>query len=197
MITKKILRTTSNREIHVLDNVVTVSDTIECKRVAQSLPYTLSNNVDNLIEHKKNVFFSHNFTEESFKLFRIIEKLKYVLPDYYNNRAIISARINATFSGNRIDIHTDTSQVLQKEIPNLEKCNAITSLVYLAEKWDPLDGGDTVFCNDSGDTEIAVSFAPNRMVIFDSMIPHKIGISYPNQNEPRLSFVFLSKLVDN
>ena len=63
--------------------------------------------------------------------------------------------------------------------------NGKTLLYYINTHWDADWGGETLFCNSYGEVEIAVSFKPNRIVIFDSHIPHKpAGISvnaYPHR----------------
>lgn len=197
MVIKKILTTSSKREICIFDNLLGVADIIEYKTIAQKLNYNISNNVDPLFEHKQNNFFTHVLDNENIKNFNVFQQLDRLLPKFYENRIVNRAWVNATFSTNRYPTHSDTSNFFEVTPKSITNCHTITTLVYLTLKWDKFDGGETLFCDDYGNTEIAIDFVPCRVVIFDSLIPHRIGFSYPNVNEPRICLVFTCVKVDN
>jgi hypothetical protein len=197
MVIKKILTTSSKREICIFDNLLGVADIIEYKTIAQRLSYNLSNNVDPLMEHKQNTFFTHVLNNETIRNFNVFQHLNRLLPEFYENRLVNKAWVNATFSTNRYPTHSDTSDIFEYSSKSITDCHTITTLIYLTLKWDKLDGGETLFCDDYGNTEIAIEFVPHRVVIFDSLIPHRVGLSYPNPNEPRICLVFTCVKVDN
>ena len=68
----------------------------------------------------------------------------------------------------------------------------LTALWFLCEQWDKEWGGETLFYDDSGDAEIAVSPRPGRMVLFDGAIRH--AGKPPNRNCPVGRYTFAIKL---
>jgi Rps23 Pro-64 3,4-dihydroxylase Tpa1-like proline 4-hydroxylase len=64
--------------------------------------------------------------------------------------------------GDMLFIHTDCK-------PDARE---LTALWFIAPKWDPEWGGETLFFNDDLDAEFVVSPRPGRVVIFDGAIPH-------------------------
>jgi len=68
----------------------------------------------------------------------------------------------------------------------------VTALWYLCERWDTEWGGETLFFDDNGDAEIAVSPRPARLLLFDGAIRH-VG-KPPNRNCPVARYTFAIKL---
>lgn len=64
--------------------------------------------------------------------------------------------------GDMLFIHTD-SQPGDREL---------TALWFIAPRWEPEWGGETLFYNSDLDAEFVVSPRPGRVVIFDGAIPH-------------------------
>ena len=52
----------------------------------------------------------------------------------------------------------------------------VTVLYYGNLRWDPDWGGETIFYDDAGDADVAVSPRPNRVVVSRGAIPHKGGV---------------------
>lgn len=48
----------------------------------------------------------------------------------------------------------------------------LTALWFLAARWEPEWGGETMFFDDSGDALFCASPKPGRLVVFDGAIPH-------------------------
>lgn len=48
----------------------------------------------------------------------------------------------------------------------------LTALWFVCETWDPEWGGETVFFDDQGDAQVAVSPRPGRLILFDGAIRH-------------------------
>jgi len=68
----------------------------------------------------------------------------------------------------------------------------LTALWYLCESWDTEWGGETLFYDDSGDAQIAVSPKPARLLLFDGAIRH--AGKPPNRNCPVARYTFAIKL---
>jgi hypothetical protein len=60
-------------------------------------------------------------------------------------------------------------------------------------RWDRNWGGETLFANDEGECEIAVEYKPGRVVLFDSLIPHKPSPVSMQADEFRFTFVIVMK----
>ena len=74
-------------------------------------------------------------------------------------------------------------------VPNARE---LTALWFLCEHWDKEWGGETLFYDESGDAEIAVSPKPGRLVLFDGAIRH--AGKPPNRNCPVGRYTFAVKL---
>ena len=68
----------------------------------------------------------------------------------------------------------------------------LTALWYLCESWDTEWGGETLFYDDAGDAQIAVSPRPGRLLLFDGAIRH--AGKPPNRNCPVARYTFAIKL---
>jgi SM-20-related protein len=74
-------------------------------------------------------------------------------------------------------------------VPNARE---LTALWYLCEQWDKEWGGETLFYDESGDAELAVSPKPGRLLLFDGAIRH--AGKPPNRNCPVGRYTFAIKL---
>ena len=68
----------------------------------------------------------------------------------------------------------------------------LTALWFVCDRWDTEWGGETLFFDDAGDAEIAVSPKPGRLMLFDGAIRH--AGKPPNINCPVARFTFAIKL---
>jgi SM-20-related protein len=68
----------------------------------------------------------------------------------------------------------------------------LTALWFLSERWDTEWGGETLFYDDSGDAQIAVSPRPGRLLLFDGAIRH--AGKPPNRNCNVSRYTFAIKL---
>lgn len=68
----------------------------------------------------------------------------------------------------------------------------LTALWYLCESWDREWGGETLFYDDAGDAQVAVSPKPARLLLFDGAIRH--AGKPPNRNCPVARYTFAIKL---
>lgn len=68
----------------------------------------------------------------------------------------------------------------------------LTALWFLCESWDTEWGGETLFYDESGDAQIAVTPRPARLLLFDGAIRH--AGKPPNRNCPVARYTFAIKL---
>lgn len=74
-------------------------------------------------------------------------------------------------------------------LPNLRE---LTALWFVCESWDTEWGGETLFYDDAGDAQVAVSPRPGRLLLFDGAIRH--AGKPPNRNCHVARFTFAIKL---
>jgi Rps23 Pro-64 3,4-dihydroxylase Tpa1-like proline 4-hydroxylase len=93
-------------------------------------------------------------------------------------------RVYTNFSsyGDTLLTHVDA-------LPNTRE---LTALWFLCERWDMDWGGETLFYNDAGDAELAVSPRPGRLLLFDGAIRH--AGKPPNRNCNVARYTFAIKL---
>jgi Rps23 Pro-64 3,4-dihydroxylase Tpa1-like proline 4-hydroxylase len=63
----------------------------------------------------------------------------------------------------------------------------VTTLFYANSTWDKEWGGETVFFNDQGDSILAISPRPGRLVVFRGAIEHRVGVPARTCFESRLT----------
>lgn len=70
--------------------------------------------------------------------------------------------------------------LLLTHVDALPNARELTALWFLSERWDPEWGGETLFYDDAGDAQVAVSPKPGRLLVFDGAIRH--AGKPPNRN---------------
>jgi SM-20-related protein len=160
----KHLTTTSGANIWVFDNVFEKHKLETYQMFAQKSLFTLNIRSTPLIEHLDGANLQSSFSQKELDDFgilnddRLIPLHQYILP-----RQVNRCWLNLSTHLTKLHFHTDRNK----------KENGRTLLFYVHNTWDAEWGGETMFTDDIGDCEIAVSCKPNRVIIFDSHIPHK------------------------
>jgi len=107
-------------------------------------------------------FFGSILSETDMGLFGIYNTRGFsTLNTYFKDMSIKRAWILCAENGTKYIYHTDDGM------------GAITMLYYMNTFWHPEWGGETMFCNNIGEPEIAVACKPNRVVIFPANLLHK------------------------
>jgi SM-20-related protein len=70
--------------------------------------------------------------------------------------------------------------LLLTHVDALPNARELTALWFLSERWDTEWGGETLFYDDAGDAQLAVSPRPGRLLVFDGAIRH--AGKPPNRN---------------
>jgi hypothetical protein len=81
---------------------------------------------------------------------------------------------------------------LLTHVDALPGARELTALWFLCERWDTEWGGETLFYDDSGDAQLAVSPRPGRLLLFDGAIRH--AGKPPNRNCPVARYTLAIKL---
>jgi Rps23 Pro-64 3,4-dihydroxylase Tpa1-like proline 4-hydroxylase len=82
--------------------------------------------------------------------------------------------------------------LLLPHVDALPNARELTALWFICESWESDWGGETLFYDDTGDAELAVSPKPGRLLLFDGAIRH--AGKPPNRNCYVSRFTFAIKL---
>lgn len=188
-VVEKYINLSSGKILLIVDNLFSLSEQRHFKTFVENSVYKLGSvsSLHTELFKKNETWFRSWYSDDEVERFGIMKVLIERYPKYFNDRRISNNWVNATFPGNTLAYHCDHDDILA--VPEkLEDADIITVLYYCNLKWDYDDGGETIFCDDTGEPEIAVGFKPNRLLIFDSTIPHRSGMHKQNPNSPRFTF---------
>lgn len=90
----------------------------------------------------------------------------------------------------RLDGYSATFGDLPLLHRDLEVGRGLTALFYGNAEWETDWGGETVFCDDSGEAMILVPPRPGRLVVFDGALLHRAGAPSRACHEARYALVF-------
>lgn len=160
-----IIKTKSNKQIIIIDNLYNFTDICGIYKgiiglsfkIANSNVYEVQNISDKrLVSSIDNICLSSNLLYEE-KL-RVIDN--HLPPQTFK---IYSSYVNLGIRGENHHAHVD----------NYSKGDGKTLLYYANKEWNRNWGGETVFFDDNGEEiEYITPFIPGRVIIFDSDIPH-------------------------
>lgn len=170
---KKTLYTTTGEKIYIYDNVFS---SYRIEQFQYFMEYSnYKTGTSSVLTQQKfpDNFLSCILSQEDLKRFSFLEmeETKQILLEHnlkYPDRYwfLMSTHMS------QYQFHVDGRNIGDK-----------TLLYYGNGKWDKNWGGETLFCNNKGEIEIAVEFKPNRIVLFDNHIEHKPAplslLSYP------------------
>ena len=88
--------------------------------------------------------------------------------------------------------YSSYGDTLLTHVDALPQARELTALWFVCDRWDPDWGGETLFFDDTGEAEIAVSPKPGRLLLFDGAIRH--AGKPPNRNCNVARFTFAVKL---
>ncbi|HEX6398023.1 MAG TPA: 2OG-Fe(II) oxygenase [Steroidobacteraceae bacterium] len=108
-------------------------------------------------------------------------------------QAISQARPNQRFLPYRVYTnYSSYGDMLLTHVDAVPGARELTALWYLCDSWDTEWGGETLFYDEAGDAQIAVSPRPARLLLFDGAIRH--AGKPPNRNCPVARYTFAIKL---
>lgn len=107
--------------------------------------------------------------------------------------AVLQAKPGESYRAYRV--YTNFAQfgdVLLTHVDAPPGARELTALWFLCDRWDPEWGGETLFYDDSGDAQVAVSPKPGRLALFDGAMRH--AGKPPNRNCPIGRYTFAIKM---
>ena len=175
----KHYKTTTDDNIYVYDNVFSFEQCVFFKQFAERSLYRLGSKSSEVSEGSDATFFQSGFSPQDIENFGIFEKLNNDIVTKLETKDLKRCWFLASTHFTKYYFHTDKNK----------KDNALTFIYYTNLKWDKDWGGETLFCNSDGEVEIALEYKPNRVIIFDSHIPHKPSPIAADANPYRFTFV--------
>jgi hypothetical protein len=173
----KTLVTSSGRKIYVYDDVFSKGKITDFEVFFQGSFYQLGANSTELFRHTKRTFFLSKYNLDDLNTLGIMEHLRGTeIAQHLDNLEFLSSWVLASTYLTQYYLHADREK-------------GSTLVYYGNSTWDADWGGETLFCNDEGDVEVAVSCRPNRVVVFDSAIPHKPASLALDADQYRFTFV--------
>jgi SM-20-related protein len=108
-------------------------------------------------------------------------------------RAVLAVRPGVAYRAYRVYTnYASFGDVLLTHVDAVPDARELTALWFLCERWDTEWGGETLFYDDGGDAQIAVTPKPGRLVLFDGAVRH--AGKAPNRNCPVGRYTFAIKL---
>jgi len=160
------IKTKSNKEIVIIDNLYNFSEIAGIHTGIIGLPFKISNSnaseVQNIVD-KRLVSYIDYRALNTMKFFEN-EKSK-VIHSYIPEKdfKVFNSYVNLGVRGDQHETHVDYYW----------ENGGKTLLYYVNKEWHRNWGGETVFFDDNGEEiEYISPFVPGRVIIFDSDIPH-------------------------
>lgn len=176
----KMLSTSDGKAVHVYDNVFSFEEMDRFLDFVENSKFVLGGKTSNHV-HQNRSFLHSNFTEEDLKAFGFVEKLQQKeCWQKIKPFTKISPWVLLTTHLTKYFTHIDSFGSGFKD--------GTTVLYYCNMRWDSEWGGETIFCDNFGSAEIAVECKPNRVVIFDSSIPHRVAQLSLDADQYRFTF---------
>jgi hypothetical protein len=177
---EKVLTTSTGEKIIIYDDVFETPIQNSFQKFAEDSFYTIGGSSLDLQSYNGESTVRSNFSQQDVDRFGIFnhhsfDEFKKVIHERTAKKSWI------LFSSylSKYSFHPD--------LPKLG--DGKTFLYYINTKWDKDWGGETLFCNEYCEVEIALSFKPNRVVIFDSHIPHRPSFISADSYPHRFTFV--------
>ena len=163
----KTLTTSNGKKIHIFDDLFTLDKRVYMKVFAQNSIYkTTGKSYQDLWETENGRFLVSHYSPEDLNAFGLYsDPTGRMIPvlELLQGREVSRSWMLFSDLSTRIYYHTDG---------NVNDDN-LSVLYYVNTEWKDEWNGETIFADDYGEAEIAVSFKPGRLVVFDSSIPHK------------------------
>jgi len=164
---EKHFTTSSGKNVYVYDDVFTYQQTHTFYDFFDHSLYSKNNHI---LESVPTSFLQATFSKKDWHTFNMetTDGFQQIAQTHFNDYAMISAWIVLTTYMTSHITHSDSDYKPVDE-------NGLSMLYYGNLEWLSSYGGETLFANDLGEYERVVEYKPNRVVVFDSSIPHKVS----------------------
>ena len=160
------LRISTGEEIFVYDNVFTSSESSHIQNIIEGSYFKLGTRSYRSVNCTQTTFFQSKYNLDDVEKLGFKNNLNYISifnKHLKNYNGMTNTWVNASTYLTDYRFHVDKTAV----------DNGLTQMYYANEIWDDNWGGETIFKNNNNEVEIAISYKPNRIVIFNSHISHK------------------------
>jgi Rps23 Pro-64 3,4-dihydroxylase Tpa1-like proline 4-hydroxylase len=185
-INHKKITTSSNKTIEIFDDIFTSAERHHHLEFIQNSRYSLGANSGHILWQKNKTFLQSRYDDNDLGKLGIFSSKSFekVRP-YISDQSLIKhswALASTPFS--TYYYHVDTFA---------PSADGKTLLYYVNDRWDRNWGGETLFADESGESEYAVQYKPGRIVIFDNSIEHRPASISIEADEFR--FIFVAQLL--
>ena len=183
---ERLLKVTTGESIYIYDDIFGPDELFSFKSFAEKSNYKVLADTVSAHDFNDNTLFRCFFVNSDIDNFGIFNSPRFtpIYEKHFKERKNVINWIVVSNPGTKNYFHPDGTRIDLKS-------DVVTILFYINLKWDINGGGETLFCNSEGEVEIAVSFKPNRMVVFPSYLLHKASTQDIDMKE--LRYVLVSK----
>jgi hypothetical protein len=160
----RMITMSTGKKLFVFDNLIPMNEMIRLSCFAQNSSFKLDGRTM-FIQEQPAKYLKCIFTDEDAKNWAILRNPMPEISKILNGRKPIRHWLLFNDLSTKIYYHHDSPKEL----------NCMSFLYYVNTEWLNHWGGDTIFADDNGEAEIAVSCKPGRVVLFDSSILHKVS----------------------
>jgi hypothetical protein len=161
----------NDKQLYVFDNVYNYADRAVFKEFAQDSLFRTSGGSDRLDEHHGKFLLSQ-FSDDDLNRFGVFLNKNNQLDEIFEligSRRLTRSWLLRSDLSTKMYFHADECYNETKLISQ----GSLTFLFYVNIEWKDDWGGETLFGTDQCEAELAVSYKPGRVVVFDSTITHK------------------------
>lgn len=181
----KVIKTSSDKFIYIYDNAFSFFEQTNFYRFVTNSLYS-SDGHDGPYKINNNQFYS-KFNNNDVVNMGFIKTNSYVILNkryQLDQRKIKQVRVNLSNFFEKSFAHTDKK--------------GLTLIYYANLKWDIFWGGHTLFLSeDLTEIDYTCVYKPNRVILFDGIIPHSISPISTMCSEHRYSFVIQFGEIEN
>lgn len=180
---EKVLTLTTGEKIHIFDGVFDPQKVYFLHKFVSMSYFQFKSSSTTLQEHSAYITPSSTFSEKDVENMEFFDNdnMRYILSKM-NSKILNRCWANAILEGSKYFWHVDAQEP--------RDMGSQTLLYYSNSTWDKDWHGETLFMNNDGECEIAVSAEPGRLVLFDSKLMHKPVPISTIAPTPRYSVVF-------
>jgi len=166
--------------VDIFDDVFEYDSMYSFQEFFQISNYSLTARPTSLLEHQSCCNFQSIYSSDDIDKLGIFKNINQTeINEILNGRRCFAAWVLVTSELSRHFFHKDQGKRLDGK----------TFLYYGNVEWNREWGGETIICNNKVEPEIIIQCKPNRVVIFDSELPHKPVPISPMATTYRFTFV--------
>ena len=157
----KTISVSTGESIFIYDNFFPSNEQYYFETLANEVKY---GPIFNYINRPEYFFLGCKFNKNDIDNIRLLDSPSFQkISQFIENKSIVRAWILANTSSSKYEYHTDWNN----------NQDFITLTYYINTVWDKNWGGETLFCNNYGNVELAIEYKPNRLIVFPSKLLHK------------------------